>query len=128
MGKMDDTKYSYFCLERNSDYCLGISPGNGEAQPGLLLQLKAYSRNHYKGIDQKKLRWNLEVEDGEFDVTHPLNVTGKLRLQNEHPRLCLDKDEFIEHSIKLHLCEKSTTLFRYEAAHGVFRDVTNENQ
>lgn len=87
-------RFSYFCMSKSPDLCLGVSPGEDEAISGLFLQLKPYTRNYFKGTDQKKMRWDI-VSQEDLDTGSPKDNStlhqGFLRLEAQSPTFCVDR-------------------------------------
>ncbi|KAH9254244.1 hypothetical protein BASA81_007845 [Batrachochytrium salamandrivorans] len=55
------SSYSYFCLTKKDNLCVGVSvPVGGSAFEGIYMQLKSYSKSKDKGIDNKRMRWKID--------------------------------------------------------------------
>jgi len=118
-------KFSFFCLKWDNNLCLGVSPGVYDPVEGLYLQLKPYMRNYYKGIESKKMRWDLISSSINIDAS-PTNDTeyreGYLRLEAQSPTLCADRKEPGKTNIYLFACDtQPLSTWIYDTSKGLLR-------
>ena len=121
-GGGPERRFSYFCLHWDSGLCLGVSPGPNEPVSEMRVQLKPYLRNVFKGVDHKKMRWDMVDDDFEsLNSTEPV-VHGFLRLEAQFPTLCADRRSLGNTGVFLFECtDQGVSHWFFDANKGVLR-------